>query len=147
MKKTTSKSRSGTVLICVLACLGIVITLVMTTMQSSLRGRREVRMQRQLIQTELLCEAGVQRAVRQFGKSQEYQGETWHPKLGTRSFENAIVEIRLEPSKEDAQSKRVEVIATLATTAESQDRMQRSHVFTIGIPPSATLPPSATETK
>ena len=138
MKKSSSKSRSGAVLICVLACLGIVITLVMTTMQSSLRGRREVRMQRQLIQTELLCEAGVQRAVRQYVKSQEYKGETWLPKLGTQSFENAIVEIRLEPSKEDAQSKRVEVIASLATTADSQDRMQRSHVFTFGPLPSAS---------
>lgn len=138
MKKATLKSRSGTVLICVLACLGVVITLVMTTIQSSLRGRLEVRMQRQLIQTELLCEAGVQRAVRQFGKSQKYQGETWLPKLGTRSFENAMVEIRLEPSEEDAQSKHVEVIATLATTADSHDRMQRSHVFTINLPHSAT---------
>ena len=138
MKKSTLKSRSGTVLICVLACLGIVITLVMTTVQTSLRGRREVRMQRQLIQTELLCEAGVQRAVRQFGKWQEYKGETWLPKLGTRSFENAIIEIRIGPSQQDAQSMRAEVVATLASTADSHDRMQRSHVFTIGLPPSAT---------
>ncbi len=138
MKKATSKSRSGAVLICVLACLGIVITLVMTTVQSSLRGRREVRMQRQLIQTELLCEAGVQRAVRQFGKSKEYQGETWRPKLGNRSFENATIEIRIGPSQEDTQSMRAEVVATLASTADSNDGMQRSHVFTIGLPPSAT---------
>lgn len=138
MKKSTLKSRSGTVLICVLACLGIVITLVMTTVQTSLRGRREVRMQRQLIQTELLCEAGVQRAVRQFGKSREYRGEIWLPKLGTRSFESAMIEIRIGPSQEDAQSMRAEVVATLASTADSNDRMQRSHVFTIGLPPSAT---------
>lgn len=138
MKETNSKSRSGAVLICVLACLGIVITLVMTTVQSSLRGRREVRMQRQLIQTEILCEAGVQRAVRQFGKSKDYKGETWLPNLGNQSFENATIEIRIGPSQEDTQSMRVEVIASLASTADSNDGMQRSHIFTIGRQSSST---------
>lgn len=141
MNQTKSRSRSGTVLICVLACLGIVIALVMTTMQSSLRGRREVRMQRQLIQTEFLCEAGVQRAVQQLKRSPEYKGEKWFPKLGSTSFGNAAIEIRIEPSQEVVNTLRAEVFATLADSAESNDRMQRSHTFLI------SLPTSPTETK
>ena len=138
MNKLTSRSRSGTVLICVLACLGIVVALVMTTMQSSLRGRREVRMQRQLIQTEFLCEAGVQRAVQQLKRSPEYKGEKWFPKLGSTSFEKAVIEIRIEPSMEVVDTLRVEVMATLANSADSNDGMQRSHIFYIGLPSSST---------
>ena len=141
MNQLKSRSRSGTVLICVLACLGIVIALVMTTMQSSLRGRREVRMQRQLIQTDFLCEAGVQRAVQQLKRSPKYKGEKWFPKLGSTSFGNAAIEIRIEPSQEVVNMLRAEVFATLADSADSNDRMQRSHTFLI------SLPTSPTETK
>ena len=129
MSKTNSKTRSGTVLICVLVCLGVVIALIMSTIQFSLRGRREVRMQRQLVQTGLLCEAGVQRAMHQLKNSPAYKGEKWMPKLGIASFEYAAIEIRTEASAEADQPLRVEVIATLAPSADSNDSMQRSHVF------------------
>ena len=131
MNRLKSKSRSGTILICVLACLGVVTALVMSTLQSSLRGRREVRMQRQLIQTEYLCEAGVQRAVKRLKESPNYLGEKWLPRLGTTSFENAAIEIRIEPVRDAANRIRVDVTASLSSTAESNDRMQRSHTFII----------------
>ena len=142
MNNKNPKSRSGTVLICVLACLGVVIALVMSTVQSSLRGRHEVRLQRQLVQTELLCEAGVQRAVKKLTISPDYHGEKWMPKLGITSFAFVLIEIRTKASSDDPRSLRVEVIATLATSTESNDSMQRSHTFTID---PTTL--SATETK
>ena len=140
MNRLKSKSRSGTILICVLACLGVVTVLVMSMLQSSLRARREVRMQLQLNQTEFLCEAGVQRAVKRLNESPNYQGEKWLPKLGPASFENAAIEIRIEPVRDAANRIRVEVIATLASTAQSNDRMQRSHTFTILPPFSVTEP-------
>ena len=142
MSKTNFKSRSGTVLICVLVCLGVVIALILSTIQFSLRGRREVRMQRQLVQTELLCEAGVQRAVHQLNSSPAYQGEKWMPKLGITSFEYVAIEIRTHASADDDQPMRVEVVATLAPSADSNDSMQRSHTFNF-IPNST----SVTETK
>ena len=142
MNNTNSKSRSGTVLICVLVCLGVVIALILSTIQFSLRGRREVRMQRQLAQTELLCEAGVQRAVHQLNSSPAYQGEKWMPKLGISSFEYVAIEIRTHASADDDQPMRVEVVAILAPSADSNDSMQRSHVFNF-IP----KPTSDTETK
>jgi len=131
--KTKSNSRTGTVLICVLACLGIVIAMVMTTVQSSLRGRAAVRMQRQMLQTELLCEAGVKRAVQQFSKSVEYRGEMWMPKSFTSPFEHAVIEIKLQPSSDTSKSINAEVVASLASSANSSDRMQRSHAFTLSL--------------
>ena len=142
MNKKNSKSRTGTVLICVLACLGVVIALIMSTVQSSLRGRHEVRLQRQLVQTELLCEAGVQRAVKKLTISPDYLGEKWMPKLGIPSFDLALIEIRTKASSDDPKTLGVEVVATLATSTESNDSMQRSHTFTID---PTTLSP--TETK
>lgn len=138
MNQRKSRSRSGAVLICVLACLGVVIALVLTSIQSSLRGRKEVRMQRHLLQTELLCEAGVQRAVQQLKTTPEYKGEQWFPKLGTASFENAVIEIRIEPSTEEANSLRAVVIATLSDSADRNDRMQRSHTLLIDISSTST---------
>ena len=125
-----SNPRRGTVLICVLACLGVVIAFVLCTTQSSLRGRREVRMQRQLLQTDLLCEAGVLRAKQQFNKSPDYVGEKWTPNLGVASFEYASIEIRIKPVSGEANLKQAEVIASLASSEDSNDRMQRSHTFT-----------------
>ncbi len=138
--RSQSESRAGTVLICVLACLVIVIAMVMTTVQSAIRGRVEVRKQRQLLQTELLCEAGVKRAVEQIRKSVEYRGEKWIPKYLSSFFEHAVIEIKIEPSLDDANSMRAEIVASLASSSNSHDRMQRSHAFVINLSPSATDP-------
>ena len=88
-------------------------------------------MQRQLIQTEFLCAAGVQRAVKRLNESPDYEGEKWLPKFGPASFENAAIEIRIEPVNDVANRIRVDVTASLSSTAESNDRMQRSHTFII----------------
>ena len=140
MNPNSSKAnkRTGVVLICVLACLGIVISMVMVTLQSSLRARNAIRLQRQLLQTELLCEAGVKRAVQQFEKSDAYRGETWHPNSVALSFEHAVIEIKLQPSAESAKSILAEVVASLASSANSADRMQRSHSFTMSLQSSRT---------
>lgn len=140
MKRTSwkPKHRSGAVLICVLACLGIVIAMVMSTVQSSLRGRLAARQQKQLLQTEHLCEAGVKRAVQQFAKSNAYRGETWAPKSAIESFRWAIVEIKIAPTPENSESLTIDVVASLASAADSNDRMQRTHSFTIDLPTSAS---------
>ncbi|MCY2986051.1 MAG: hypothetical protein NTY15_20670 [Planctomycetota bacterium] len=123
--------RRGTVLICVLACLGVVIALVLCTTQSSLRGRREVRMQSQLLQTDLLCDAGVLRAKQQFNQSPDYVGEKWTPNLGVTHFRYASLEIRIKPMSGGTNQAQAEVIASLASAEDSTDRMQRSHKFII----------------
>lgn len=123
--------RRGTVLICVLSCLGIVIAIVLATMQSSLRGRREIRMQRQLLQTELLCEAGVRHAIQKYHKSSDYRGEKWSPKFGLPSFSHATIEIRIKSIANDADRVNAEIVASLASSENSNDRMQRSRRLTL----------------
>ena len=144
MNRTRSRlrSRRGTVLVGVLACLSVVIAMVMVTVQSSLRGRKQVRQQRQLVQTELLCEAGVKRAIQQWTKSPNYVGEQWTPRLRGTPFESAVVSISVRPLADKPDFARAEVTASLASSETSVDRMQRSHSFEIKLPkPSPEIKP------
>lgn len=136
--------RTGTVVIVVLACLVVTSALVVTTVQSALRGRLEARNARQLRQTELLCEAGVMRSVQRLGQSADYTGETWKPKLNQPRFdiafsyekpvfEQPIVEIRVLASPGNQHTRRVEVVARLTSTGNRNGPMQRSHTFTTTI--------------
>ena len=127
-----NRARSGTILICVLACLIVTSGLLVNMVQTVLRDRREVRLERQLRQTELLCEAGVMRAADKLQSSSDYDGETWTPDLSPTPWSDATVEIRVT-SVEATPGKRVEVIAKLGhESGEVQDSqsMQRSHTFT-----------------
>lgn len=143
MTHSPRRSRSGTVLILVLACLVVVTALIGSATQAALRGRQAARIQKQLRQTELLCEAGVLRAAQQLRKSTRYEGEQWTPRLTTaaqdasrsnstsdvRADSEATVEIRVTRS-DDSDSSSVEVIARLDSHLRNSGPIQRSHRFT-----------------
>lgn len=76
-RKQRRTQRQASVLVCMLVCVSIATALVSTTLQSALRARRELRLQRQLQQTELLLTAGLERAVARLHSDAAYQGETW----------------------------------------------------------------------
>lgn len=69
--------RRASVLVCMLVCVTIATALVTATLQSALRARRELRLHRQLQQTELLLTAGLERAVARLSSDATYPGETW----------------------------------------------------------------------
>ena len=136
MKHSKKSSRDGVILVCVIACLVVASVLVALAVQSSLRGRRESRLQLQLRQTELLCEAGVMRAAKQFQKSENFAGEQWRPDLGLENYHDAVVEIVVKDSAQEATqskqpSKNVTVIAKLDSYLDQDGPMQRTHSFVI----------------
>ncbi len=145
MKRNRSEARRGLILICVIACLVVASALVALTVQSSLRGRREARLQLQLRQTELLCEAGVSRATKQFEISESYTGEQWRPELGLDNYHAAVVEIEVTELASDTlqsnqSSKRVTVIAKLDSYWGQAGPMQRTHHFIVPIKTQSTTP-------
>lgn len=85
-RKQKRTQRQASVLVCMLVCVSIATALVTTTLQSALRARRELQLQRQLQQTELLLTAGLERAVAQLHSNATYQGETW--KLAPKTLPN-----------------------------------------------------------
>lgn len=140
MMRHNRKARQGAVLVCVIACLVVASTLVGLAVQASLRGRREARLQLQLRQTELLCEAGVMRAVKRLQTSTAgYAGERWTPELHLENYHDAVVEIQIANAGQDAKpsqasAKNVTVIARLDSYLDQDGPMQRSHSFTVQIP-------------
>lgn len=134
---TRKDSRLGTVLICVLACLVVTSALIGGIVQTVLRERQELRLERQLRQTELLCEAGVMRAAHQLKTSTTYEGETWTPKLNDTAWDDASVDINVTPST-DSTSQRIEVVARLGSKMHQVDAMQRSHTFMLQASTSST---------
>ncbi len=140
MKRHNREARQGAVLVCVIACLVVASTLVGLAVQASLRGRREARLQLQLRQTELLCEAGVMRAVKRLQTSSAgYTGERWTPELNLENYHDAVVEIQIANADKDAHlsnasAKNVTVIARLDSFLDQDGPMQRTHSFIVQIP-------------
>ena len=73
-----SHRRSGMVLIVALVCLLILTSIIGTMLQTSLRSRRQLHSQRDLVQCELLLQAGLNRAAFRLSGESDYEGETWN---------------------------------------------------------------------
>ena len=63
----------------VLLCLLIVVSLAGTMLQAAVRARRQLQTERDFRQTELLLQAGLERAAYRLAAEPDYRGETWEP--------------------------------------------------------------------
>lgn len=144
-RKRATHSRCGAILIAVLACLLVGVLIAGLTLQTAMRGRREAKLQRQLAQTEWLCEGGIVRAVAALKHSTEYTGETWQPDLNMEPLEKAVVDIQVKPVRsadaatdskadnedDEAQAWTIHVTARLDSTSDIDGPMQRTQTLTI----------------
>jgi hypothetical protein len=69
--------RRGTVLIAALVCLLVMMSILGQMLLGTLRARRQLQPERDLRQTELLLQAGADRAAYRLAKQADYRGETW----------------------------------------------------------------------
>ena len=100
MSQQHPQRRRGGLMICVLACLAIVVSLVMWIARDAVAARRETRIRLQLQQTDRLLDAGIMRATKQRRADENYQVETWKPKLQIRGHDvRASVEIQIEDDR------------------------------------------------
>jgi len=121
------RPRRASILVCVLVCMAVATALVLTTTRAALRARRDARTQRQLRQTELLLEAGVQRAALRLRTDADYAGETWSLSADTLAgFGAAQVEITVSKLNGN-ETRQVDVVARLP--AQSPTMVQRSYTF------------------
>lgn len=75
MKQTVSRGRRGVTLITALVCLAIVMALIGNMLVGALRISRQMRVERDRRQCELLLQAGLDRAVFHMSAAAPYQGE------------------------------------------------------------------------
>jgi len=124
-------SRRASVLVCVLVCLAIATALVTSAVRTALDGRRAMRTQHQLRQTELLLDAGIQRAKQQLQSDIDYTGETWVLSPATiPNIESAQVKIDITPAAGNS-SHEVRVTAQLSMAAHRA--IQRSTSFSVDL--------------
>jgi type II secretory pathway component PulK len=71
------RKRRGAVILAALVCLLVVVALLGALLQGTLQARRQLQVQRDLRQCELLADAGIERAAHRLTKESDYRGETW----------------------------------------------------------------------
>jgi Tfp pilus assembly protein PilX len=77
MKARPRFRRAGTVLIVALVALVVVMAMLGSMLTGTLRARRQLHAERDRRQTELLLQAGLERAAFQLGRDAAYRGESW----------------------------------------------------------------------
>ena len=95
MKRSLRSRRLGSLLVCVLVCLGIATSIMLTAIHSSLRARRQIVRELQMEQTRWLIDAGLQRAVKMVASDPNYMGETWNVVPTIDSHADATIEIKI----------------------------------------------------
>ncbi len=105
-------NRRGLVTLCVLTCLLVTLSIVLTLMQATLRARREATVRMQIQQTEWLLDAGVRLADQRLAESKNYRGETWQLDDVIPGYYAANVVITVDSGNDEQAS--VEVIAQLS---------------------------------
>ncbi len=71
------RARSGMAVIAALTCLLIVTAIIGSMLQSALRARRQLHAERDRRQTELLLQAGADRAALRLATEPAFRGDTW----------------------------------------------------------------------
>ena len=71
------RARTGSLLVCVMVCLGVVVALMASSLKTVLMAQRQSRVERQARQADWLLQAAAERAAYAWRTSADYQGETW----------------------------------------------------------------------
>jgi type II secretory pathway component PulJ len=124
--------RRGAILAVAMLCLLVVIGLLGSMLQNAVRSRRQLHSERDLRQTQLLLEAGLDRAAAAARRSSEYRGETWNiPAAEILGHGDGQVVIEAA-SGNDAASRQFKVTAEYPVGSELSVR--RSRTFTVRNP-------------
>jgi type II secretory pathway component PulK len=93
MRPSSHEHRRGTLLVCVLVCLGIATSIMLSAIQTSLRERRQLTRELQMEQTRWLVDAGIMRGIERLRADRRYEGETWEvsPALCKESVAKIVI--------------------------------------------------------
>jgi hypothetical protein len=92
--------RPGAILVVALVCLLVVMSIVAGMIKGAIRERRQLHQYRDLRQTDLLVEAGADRAAARLAEDPEYRGETW--RVPAEEIGHAAGEVTIEVSRDES---------------------------------------------
>ena len=78
LRRRSRRPRRGSVLVAALVCMLVVMMILGIMFQGVVRAHRQLHRERDLRQTELLLQAGCDRAAFQLSNANDYHGETWN---------------------------------------------------------------------
>lgn len=130
MPTPIAAKRSGAILIYVLVCIGVGLSLMMTSLHSSLRQRRQYQQWARWEQAQWLLEAGYVRAVQQLERSADYGGETWAPAVTLATDEPVQIDITVRRSDDAAAA--IQVTTQIGDPQRGeQERIRRQQTFVL----------------
>ncbi len=118
--------RRGLVLVAVLVCLAIAMVLFASSVRTLLLQRQQVRAQQDRMQAEYLADSALRRAAARLAADPSYQRETWlidAPSLAMPA--SARVEIRVEPSPDGAEARRIRAVADVPDVGVARARRSK----------------------
>jgi len=118
----------GAVLVVALVSMFVVMAMIGSMLQGTLRARKHLHVQRDLRQTELLLQAGADRAAFRLANEAAYRGETWNlPSEDIVGGGDGQVTIAASRDS-DARPWEVHVVAEYPAGSESSIRRSRTFV-------------------
>ncbi len=123
--------RRGTVLVVAIVCLSVVMGILGSMLKGTLLAHRQLHGERDLRQTELLLQAGSDRAIYRLASDATYRGESWNVAADTIA-EKGEGRVTIEIMPGDGQSARkAQVVAEYPLGGETSIR--RSRTFQVPI--------------
>jgi hypothetical protein len=127
------RRRGGLMIVAALVCLFVVTSIVGSMLKSALRARRQLHVERDRRQSELLVEAGADRAVARLAADPDFRGDTWElPAAAIVGRGDGRVTTEVSRSA-DNQPQQVRVVAEYPLGRDFPIR--RSHTFQIASSP------------
>ena len=120
VRRRFANRKSGAVLVAALVCMAVVMGIVGGMLHGALRARRQLHVERDMRQVELLLNAGIDRAALKLAADQTYAGETWTVPA-TELLGNGAGEV---------------VIEAMRARGETQWQVQVAAEFPVGSPTS-----------
>ncbi len=130
-KRLGGSRRQGAVLVAALVCVAVVMSVLLATVRSSLRLRRQMIREIQMEQTRWLVDAGVRKAIAQIQEQPGYQGQVIAIETVPAKYPTATVEIDVRRSDTDSQQARLVVTARIGDSTNRAGLTQRTEEITI----------------
>lgn len=128
IRSTRSRSR-GAILVVALVCLVIVVALIGALLQGTLRARRQLHVERDRRQAELLLQAGLDRAALALVGKPDYRGESWQ--LPAESITGGGAGLVTIAASRDADDKPWQIHVVAEYPAGSERSIRRSRTILV----------------
>lgn len=128
--------RSAFILVMALITLTVVASVLFGMVSRALADRRQLRAERNLLQTELLADAALRRAETRLAATSNYDGETWElpsEDIAGQGPARVVIAVAPAPSGDDARN--IRVVAEYPFGAETSIRRTRTVTLTLRTAP------------